>query len=36
MGRLLGKEDFIIGIENLLGRILRKQKPGTTAKARKR
>jgi putative transposase len=35
-GRPLGNEDFIIGIENLLARILRKQKPGPKAKARKR
>jgi len=36
MGRPLGNEDFIIEIENLLTRILRKQKPGPEAKARTR
>ena len=36
MGRPLGNEAFIIGIENLFGRILRKQKPGPKAKAKQR
>lgn len=33
-GRPLGNEDFIIGIESFLGRIVRKQKPGPKAKAK--
>jgi len=32
-GRPLGRDGFLVGLERMLGRILRPQKPGPKAKA---